>query len=200
MALLGLFCLPSNIYLYLLGKHYGAIVSIIGFFNKAYCCVLCLQPYDDKSKHACESCCPVCTATSCKEDEWPDCHQICRNAQCLVRHKNVTYKWKSIRCKAFYKCRRCHKTMDNCKKNEHDWNDWFCSACEVFVTGNRLCYLRATRPKETTSKFVLYDVETTHESKIHCSKGNAPTVPEGCDACYPDNFVAHVIDVKLWRF
>ena len=123
---------------------------------------------------------PVCTATSCKEDEWPDCHQICRNAQCLVRHKNVTYKWKSIRCKAFYKCRRRHKTMDNCKKNEHDWNDWLCSACEVFVTGNRLCYLRATEPKETTSKFVFYDVETTQESKIHCSKGNAPTVPEGC--------------------
>ena len=71
---------PSNelrnkeiIYLYIVGnestKRFHAVTSPNAFYSCSYFCQTCLQPYHNKNRHRCESCCLVCQSSSCRETE-----------------------------------------------------------------------------------------------------------------------------------
>ena len=179
-----------TVYLYHHEDHYDPIVSITGFFAQSYFCESCLQPYSNRSRHSCVTCCASCGSNDCildEETECPDCNVICRSVDCMTRHKTA---WgPQSFCDAYYRCTLCNKKMKANRRQLHTCGEYKCPSCEQYVQPGHLCYQRALPPASPApAKLVFYDFETTQHEVIECTLGYSCQPEDDCPHCIEDVF------------
>lgn len=199
--------LDRKIFLYLADEHFHSITDIDKFYPKQMkLCKNCLQVYGRQKKHSCEKSCSVCFGKDCVFDDsgalCEKCNQFCRNSECFARHQQARNfikgpkkdEPKKSMCETYRKCPMCLKVVDLSRRTmeSHSCGETFCRPCGAFVSAfpePHLCFRRAYRPKpkETISKFIMFDFETTQLTKSECEKKYKNNPREDCDSCSKDS-------------
>ena len=89
--------------------------------------------------------------------ECPQCNKIFYNEKCLKNHKFNNYCLDhSYRC---IECNRYFKTK-NLKREKHRCNQYYCNNCEAYKVLDHECFMKKTKFKEVSEKYIFYDFES----------------------------------------
>lgn len=186
----------KQIFLYLSGNHYHAIVNIDGMFRDMKLCRKCFTTYPPKqhNAHPCNSKkCIACGRLTCEMDAivfCPDCNMTCRSMECYNVHKRMkddrNRKKKSSLsvCERTKKCLVCMKLVDTRKLafDDHVCGTYQCGYCDEWVDTSHLCFLRRKAMRKTSGTFLFFDFETMQDSIFQCDEGysSKDVSGEGC--------------------
>jgi hypothetical protein len=177
------------------GGHFDVISKMAAFLSNKFYCHHCLLPYNNRASHKCFMVCVTCNSPECRIEEpltCKLCQMECRGKACFIRHMTPRIHGgnkttlDSI-CKSYWKCEKCSSIYKRSDKDTHQcWSGTKCRVCskELERAGKHLCYMRATRPKRISGKFIYFDFEARVEDVETCESGyKIGPNDESCAAC-----------------
>lgn len=160
---------------------------ILGCQNKY--CYVCKRTY--QKSHNCVLKCNLCGTMGenhyeeyCRDRkadnvrEWLPCGGCDRqfyDQTCFDNHLLPQGEEKKSMCERKWKCLLCHKVFERtggnpirvCEPSEHRCGDFMCTNCGEFVPKNHQCYMKVTKARKETDKYIFCDFEATQENGVH---------------------------------
>jgi hypothetical protein len=175
--------------------HFDVISTMAAFLSKSFYCKHCLLGYNKRSGHECFMTCKTCHSDECSIETPLTCRHCqleCRSHACYLRHLGPRQHggnntdMDSI-CNTFWKCHKCSLIEKSPNKKDHVCGEGSpCRQCgKKLEIGKHLCYMRASKPKKASGKFIYFDFEATVEQEYTCEGGYKMEPDEGCLQCTP---------------
>ena len=148
--------------------------------------------------------CKTCHSDECSIGDLLTCRLCqleCRSAACYLRHlaprqHGGNHLDMDSICTTFWKCHKCSLIEKRVNKATHICGETsICRQCgKKLELGKHLCYMRASKPKQASGKFIYFDFEATVEHEYTCEWGYKMQADEGCHKC---TNTEHCVDCKL---